>query len=47
MLNGNSTYGASNSNSFFFGAADPEVRSLPLPFRYGIPGFQNGWPPPC
>ena len=37
----------SNSNSFFFGADDAKVRSLPLLFRYGVPGFQNGWPPPC
>jgi hypothetical protein len=36
---------ASNSNSFFFAAADdPKVRSLPLWFRYGIPGFEGGWP---
>lgn len=43
--NGNSTY--SNGATFFFGAADPKVRSLPWLFRVGIPGFQNGWPPAC
>jgi hypothetical protein len=38
--NGNSF----NGNSSFFAAAvdDPEIRSLPLLFRYGIPGFP-GW----
>jgi hypothetical protein len=43
--NGNSF----NGNSSFFAAAvdDPEIRSLPLLFRYGIPGFQAGWRPPC
>lgn len=35
----------SNSNSFSIAAADdPKVRSLPLVFRYAIPGFEGGWP---
>jgi hypothetical protein len=42
MFNGNSAY--SNGNSFFFGAEDAKVRSLPWLFRVGIPGFQAGWP---
>ena len=40
----------SNSNSFNGGSAvltaadDPAVRSLPLWFRYLVPGFEAGWP---
>lgn len=40
----------SNSNSFLgastycAAADDPKVRSLPLPLRYGIPGYEAGWP---
>jgi hypothetical protein len=41
----------SNSNSFngnsaicLAAADDPTVRSLPLLFRYLIPGFEAGWP---
>lgn len=46
-FNGGSAVCDSNGNSFYFGADSPQVRSLPLLFRYGIPGFQSGWPPPC
>jgi hypothetical protein len=40
----------SNSNSFngnsaiFAPADDSKVRSLPLLFRYLIPGYEAGWP---
>ena len=41
----NGSSAISNSNSFFFAAADdPAVRSLPLLFRYLIPGYEAGWP---
>ena len=40
----------SNSNSFngsstyTVAADDPAMRSLPLVFRYLVPGFEAGWP---
>lgn len=41
MANSNSF----NGNSAYTVAADDlEVRMLPLPLRYGIPGFVAGWP---
>ena len=42
MFNGQSAI--SNSNSFSTAADDAKVRSLPLMFRYLIPGFEAGWP---